>query len=207
MAVQVTRTASMSLAGKTFPSNKNGISADAATVNEETLPVAQGGSLTTRTDNTDGEITADASGHGIQTGDRVDLYWTEAGVDGSRRGVDVGTVAGAAIPISGGLGDNLPSQDNDITVAPAIPFDMVFEGDDLVSLAAYIGSAARGQFVLEDAGGEELFEKIGPNQSYHYYEGQGPDNPVAGDSIITGYLSHADESATATGRIGAHFDN
>jgi hypothetical protein len=77
------------------------------------LPAAKAGALTTRTSNSQGTATMGAS-HGIQTGDRIDVYWevdTGSGqtTKGCRRGMTVGTVSGTSVPLSSsGTGDNLP---------------------------------------------------------------------------------------------------
>lgn len=75
--------------------------------------------LTTRTSATVGTITA-PSGHGISTSDVIDVFWMEDfgsyGTAKIRRGVTVGTVSGTSIPISGGLGDDLPVLNADIYV-------------------------------------------------------------------------------------------
>lgn len=205
MSVTATVQNASSLGGKSFNATKT-LTAEAAFVGEESIPAAQPGVLTTRdSGGTSGEITADNSGHGITTGQRVDLYWTEGGVKGQRRGVAVGTVAGAAIPISGGVGDSLPSQDNAIDIGIVTSFDVVVEGDNVKAIFAFIGG--EGLFVLEDAGGEELGELLGAGQSYKWWEDKGPDNPIAGDSIIKGYLSHSDTASAQTGRIGVLFNN
>ena len=69
------------------------------------------GTLTTRTDDTIGVLTM-ASGHGVQTGDTIDIRW----VGGSRSGVVVGTVATNSVPISLGDGGVLPVVNTRITV-------------------------------------------------------------------------------------------
>lgn len=79
-------------------------------------------SLSTRTDATSGTITA-PSGHGVTTGATIDVLWTveESSyyISKVRRGVTVGTVSGTSIPISGGLGDDLPAQDSVMYVPTA----------------------------------------------------------------------------------------
>ena len=78
--------------------------------------------LASRTSDSVGTITA-PSGHGITTGSTIDVYWTLEVFSPSyyqtshiRRDVTVGTVSGTSIPISGGLGDALPSELADIFV-------------------------------------------------------------------------------------------
>jgi hypothetical protein len=76
------------------------------------------GSLTTRTDNTDGTVTLTAP-HQIQVGNIASIY-TITWSGGSRTGVtgDRGTGANSnVLAISGGSGDNLPAQDTAVTVS------------------------------------------------------------------------------------------
>jgi hypothetical protein len=91
----------------------------------EDLAAAKTGSLTTRTDNTDGELTM-AAGHGITTAAVIDLYWT----GGNRYGVVVGTVATNAVPISGGSGDNLPTAATAITAVVQKAINILIDGDE-----------------------------------------------------------------------------
>src|SRR5689334_13440236 len=88
-------------------SNSSSISADGKVARNPTVPAAvQGGTLTGRTDNDTGIVTMPA-GHGFVTSDKVDIYWNVAGVLGSRSGMTA-TVAGNAVTVDGGQGDNLP---------------------------------------------------------------------------------------------------
>lgn len=74
------------------------------------IPAAKAGLLTTRTDDDTGTLTMDP-GHGITTGAKLDVYWTNAdGTRGSRVDMTVGTVSGNTVPIDLGTGDNLPIQ-------------------------------------------------------------------------------------------------
>ena len=79
------------------------------------LPAAKTGELTTRTDNDTGTLTMDP-GHGIGTGNKLDIYWVDptTGAEMSRVNITVGTVAGDSVPIDAGNGDNLPLVNTDI---------------------------------------------------------------------------------------------
>lgn len=96
----------------------------------ETLPAAKTGSLTTRTDNTNGTLTMTA-GHGITTAATIDLYWE----GGSRYGVTVGTVATNSVPISGGSGDNLPPATTAITATLRTTANILIDGDNVKLIA------------------------------------------------------------------------
>lgn len=74
-------------------------------------PYSVAGTLTTRTDDDTGVLTME-DGHGIVTGNVVDVYWE----DGSRTGMDVGTVSTNTVQIDGGEGDNLPADETPVNV-------------------------------------------------------------------------------------------
>lgn len=75
--------------------------------------------LSTRTNATSGVITA-PSGHGVTTGSTIDVYWMEVistyNTARIRRNVTVGTVSGTSIPFSGGEGNDLPAQGEEVFV-------------------------------------------------------------------------------------------
>lgn len=108
---------------------------------DPTLSAAKSGSLTTRTNNTDGTVTL-SPGHGILTANVVDLYWS----GGRRYNVVVGTVSGNDVPISGGAGDNLPTQGTAVTMAKQQVIDIDFEGNDLAMYGVTVSKRARVQF-------------------------------------------------------------
>lgn len=95
---------------------------------EVALPVGKAGTLSTRTNDTDGELTV-TTGHGIITGDIIDIYWS----DGMCYKATAGTVAGApadtAIPFTGGTGDVLPTQGVAIVVTEQVIINTQIDGD------------------------------------------------------------------------------
>lgn len=105
-------------------------SADGSILRNIAVPAAKTGQLTTRTDNTSGTLTMTA-GHGLTTGQKVDMYWT----GGRRYGVTLGTVATNSVPISGGAGDNLPTNLTNVTVSPQITVVIDIDGDNLSFLS------------------------------------------------------------------------
>lgn len=200
MSVNAGISKTMSLGSVTFNLSAT-ITNEAVIVHDVLVPKADLGSLSLRTNNTEGTITMDESAHGINTGNRVDLYWAT----GERRGVTVGTVSGAQVPISGGNGDNLPSLSTDINVAVCTQLDMVILGTNVNCILLY--TQALGQFVFEDAVGEELYVKRGAGCVYDWYENNGDDNPITGDSIIAVYVSHNDTTGSKIMKVGVGYDN
>jgi len=95
---------------------------------EITLPVAVAGSLTTRTDDNTGVVTA--SGHGLATSDVVDVYWS----GGVRYGMDA-TVSGDEVTVDGGAGDVLPSAATAVTIVEQVIVNTQIDGDAIALLA------------------------------------------------------------------------
>jgi hypothetical protein len=169
---------------------------------EETANAAKTGTLSTRTDNTDGELTM-TTGHGITTGQIIDLYWT----GGVRYGVVVGTVATNAVPISGGAGDNLPTASTAITAVVQLSVNLAIDGDETDILAVIfettdtsIRTAAHIQF--RDASNDEIAEiDFVTNVPQVWDIAGGSANPFTGDPITNLKVSQANSSTTATLKI------
>lgn len=97
-------------------------------------PRSIAGTLTTRTDNDTGTLTL-SSGHGVMTGNTVDVFWNDHA--NSRLGMTVGTVSGTSVPIDGGTGDNLPAA---ATAVQVVNQDAVL-GDPIWKIVAMEGFA------------------------------------------------------------------
>jgi hypothetical protein len=199
MSVAVQKT--MSLGGKSF-SETASFTGDKAVILEKSIPAAEGGALTTRTSDTAGTITMDSGSHTITTGDRVDLYWS----GGECRNATVGTVSGTSVPITAvENGDVLPSQSSDITVAPVVEEAFDFAGDNLKSLLCY--APKRSTFVLTGSDDAEDYARVlAEGRAFHWGDGNGDDNPVAGDTVAKVFMSHDDESSAQVLRVGVLFD-
>ncbi len=162
------------------------------------LAAAKIGALTTRTSSTVGTLTMAVS-HGITTGQRLDIYWTEGGVKGHRRGVLVGTVAGNDVPFTVGAGDNLPSDETAITAQVPSEEEFLCTGNNV----QYIGakSTRRGIIVFADASDVEKHfiatELEGDTGGgYQWATGEGVTNPLAGDTITKVFFSNGNSSTT-----------
>lgn len=165
---------------------------DGAALFDLTVPPAKGGALTVRTDNLSGSLTLGA-GHGVATGNRLDLFWTVAGVNFARRGAVVGTVAGTAVPFGAGLGDNLPVAGTLLTVGVPVIQPLPVAGNNLVALAA-AAEAANAQVVFVDGANAELLAvpiRL-TNTAYSWTTADGTTNPLAGVTVANVYASHAD---------------
>ena len=165
----------------------------------ETLPAAKTGTLTTRTDDTDGELTMAAS-HGITTGATIDLDWD----GGSRYGVTVGTVATNDVPISGGSGDNLPIATTAITATLRTTANLYIDGDN-VNLIAFelqtndksLRTAGRISFFDADDGAIAQLDLIANTPQVFDFDG-GATNILTGDPITYIVASTAGSSTDET---------
>ena len=148
------------------------------TTREIRLRAAKAGTLTTRTNDTQGRVTFPSANHGITTGARIDIYWQ----GGHRRGVTVGTVESGATwaPFSGGTGDNLPSTSTALTVAIPEIRNFRLEG---YRAGAFIISVPRKSIILFTNNSlVEQWQRIfsaDDGDIWWYRKGQGADpNPI-----------------------------
>ncbi len=207
MSVTAAIRQSSSLGGVSFPESQQ-ITGDGQIVHQVDVVAADPGSLTTRTDATDGTITADDSVHSILTGARVDLYWTVGGVSGKRRGVTVGTVSATSIPFSGGDGDNLPAQSSDIVICAVEELDVVVDGDNVVAVLAYSAKDGQMVFINTDVSDVEITSwNLGEGGTKMWHEEDFDPNPFAGENIGRVYISHKDTTGTVAMRLGITYNN
>jgi len=203
MSVAATIRQSSALGGVSFPESRT-ISGDAQIVQSPSIPAAEDGELTTRTDDTTGQITMDDSAHIVQTGDRIDLYWA----NGQRRGVVAGTVTTFNVPVSGGKGDPLPTASTDIIVAVAVEIDIFVDGDNVD--AALVSSPQKGQvvFIDIDVSEQEIFNWfLGVGDAKTWHDENGEDNPFAGANIGRAYMTHNLTTAAVIMNLGLVYNN
>lgn len=166
-----------------------------------TVPVGKTGTLSTRTNNSDGTLTLTAN-HGIETGDVIDLYWS----GGSRRNVTVGTVSVNSVPISSGAGTNLPVQATAIVASPQVDFNLgIVDTSDLLMtsrILLYSGVAApvnAAIMQLLDVGEaiSTVISVYGNKAVVADIEG-GDATDLTEDSYLTGKISNPSSSDAAT---------
>lgn len=179
------------------------VSGEGTVIAELTLDPAKTGTLTTRTDANTGTLTMD-SGHGITTGQTLDVYWADAdGVMHSRLGMTVGSVATNSVPIDGGAGDDLPDAATAITAM--VPEEQAFavEGDDVLVLIASCPAPAAGVSIVDDGDAVAARLTLKAAEGYGYAEGNNQTNPVAGDTLATVLLSHSDSTVARKVKVVA----
>ena len=195
--------------GFSFPSLVN-TEADGGIVKSKTLPVAKVGQLTTRTNGTEGELTM-AGGHGITTGDRLDLYWN----GGSRRGITVGTVDTNAVPLTDtGSGDVLPANMTAITAMVPEEEEFVFTGDNAKGLAYYAvhptvaaASQRKATIVLAEADDTEAgYARLNSGVASIWSIDRDSTVPTATFDVTKAYFSHASSTTTCDMRVAVLYD-
>lgn len=195
MAAQLQVQRTTQIGGKSFGLQQT-LNNDLQIVVEKSIAAAKAGTLTVRTNNTDGTLTM-AAGHGFTTGVKIDLYWS----GGSRRNVTVGTVATNSVPISGGSGDNLPIATTAITAMQPTVFPAVATGDNITGLVLYC--EAKSTVIYADASHAELYARVQALAiPWDWFSGNGDTNPLAGDSLAELRVTHGDSSAAKTFRSG-----
>lgn len=164
-----------------------------------TLPAAKTGNLTTRTDDNTGVLTMD-TGHGITTGQRLDVYWVDGdGVDQVRYGMTVGTVATNSVPIDGGAGAVLPADEYEITAMVPVSEVFLVDGDTVKGIEIF--SNRFGTVILmDDAPAAALVKSLGgsasaDNRMYAWMADLEATNPIVGDNIESVYFSHGEITA------------
>ena len=166
------------------------------------VPAAKAGTLSTRTDNTDGELTMTDTDHGIETGDKITIFWD----GGIAYQATVGTVDGKTVPFTGAKGNNLPDAATAVTAGVITVLDVDFDGDKLKMFAAM--SNRRGHVVFEDSGNTVLSAaELVANEPYLYIDGVIATNPLEGNPVDEVHVANGDATAPATFKMGGVYDS
>lgn len=185
--------------------------AGAAIPVEETLAAAKAGTLTTRTSGTAGSATL-GSGHGITTGQVVDVYW-DAGdtyAAGCRFGVVVGTVSGTTVPLTdSGAGDEYPAdlEGEAITVGPQVNLNVAVDGDDVIMMA--MGANKRCHADPQTSVPASIIAdgiNVPANETWEWVKDAGVDNPLTGEDLDHVAVSNGDSAASATFKLVVLYD-
>lgn len=159
---------------------------DGRVIKDPAIGVAHSGILTTRTNNTQGVITM-SPGHGLTTG-RVDLFWA----GGGRYGV-TGTVAGDAVTLTVGAGDNLPLATTPIRVAvpQSEPFPVTAANMDMLLVGCPTGQNFDMWAIFLDVGAAVVAAVyVGSgSDAYRWDDANGATTPFA-SNVTDVYLSH-----------------
>jgi hypothetical protein len=186
--MNTTITRNVSVANKTFQ-NRTTPTADGAVTKDPTLAAAKSGTLTTRTDADTGILTV-ASGHGFNTSDRIDVYFS----GGYRYGMNVTGTTATTVSIDGGTGTDLPALNATVTCMKPQLEDFVVETADLQGLYVTCLSPALAIF-LDDTDAVVKAVYVGGSADAFIWEigdvtDLGAENPFASGDVVSVYLSH-----------------
>lgn len=189
--ISTTLTKNMNLAGINFSENSviTGDVQGGALITA--VPVAQAGTLTTRTNGTDGTLTMISGSHGIITGQRMDIYWS----GGYAYGATVGTVSGTSVPFTGAAGIALPIATTAVNAATPLKRVFSFTGNNLKAKLSYC--AFESLFVYANTSHAEL--GLDHNQASvvsEWYSTLNDTNPLSGAAVAEIWMSHGDPAAT-----------
>lgn len=174
---------------------------------EVELPAADAGSLTTRTSDTAGTLTMSDAGHGISTGDKIDIFWTDTGGNAKcAYGATVGTVSGTSVPFTLAGGDVLPAVDSNVTADVLVEINTDFDGDDVQIIG--LQSTLVGHFDFQDSGDASLHQaKLTALEPWFWVADTGTTNPLTGNPVDKLFVSNGDSSSAATVKLGVSYDS
>ncbi len=173
---------------------------------QATLAAADAGTLTTRTNDTDGTITLSA-GHSISNGDIIDIYWTDGNGDMQvAYGATVGTVGtDDTVPFTGASGTALPVVDTSVTVDEEVEINADFDGDDAVKVMLH--STRKWHYRFQDSGDADLsVGKRNADEPFMYFKDITPSNPLTGNPVDAVLVSNGDSDNSATVKLGVQQD-
>lgn len=162
----------------------------------ESIPAAQPGSLTTRTNNTAGTLTMTNANHGITTGQRLDLYWT----GGQAYGAVAGTVSGTSVPIASVAGGSaLPAANTAINVGLCQQVLVACTGNNLSAKLEALPTGSNGYYVFDSSAPADLLADyvVGGIMS-SWFTGNGVTNPLAAVTVASVWMSHNNTAGSQT---------
>jgi hypothetical protein len=187
MSLQGTYGLIISASGITIQTNATRTASQGIEPVDVNLAAGKAGTLSTRTDNDTGVATLSA-GHGILTGDKVDVYWS----GGCRWGMSA-VVAGNDVTIDLGAGTNLPNQGTALVVTKQVSLDVTFDGDNLVLIGA--SASQRSHLTFVDAGAVTLFAlEIAAGEAWAWISNTGITNPLTGNAVASIKVSNGDST-------------
>ncbi len=164
------------------------------------LTAGQVGTLSTRTSNTAGIATL-ASGHGITTGDVVDVYWSGGVAYGGTVSADDATT----ITFAGLSGDVLPTQDDAIVVGKVTTIDTDFDGDAVEMAALGLDKRGHVHFTKND-GTSIMAQELTAYEGWSWVKDQGISNPLAGN-LVGKILASCGEASAGALQVAVLYDS
>ena len=145
---------------------------------QKALAAGKAGSLTTRTGNSDGIVTATAA-HGYTDATTFAVYWT----GGKRYGMTCSSYNATTLTLTGGAGDNFPTALTAVTVCSETTLDLVFSGSDVYLI--WVISTRAGHMDIRATASSEWAALLAANIAVEWTENSDRANPITGDAITT----------------------
>jgi hypothetical protein len=158
---------------------------------EVPLPAAKASTNWTKIDNDTGVATL-ATGHGILTGDKVDVYWA----GGCRYGMSA-TVSTNDVTVDQGAGDNLPASAAAVTVSKQVSIDTDFSGDAVKIMA--ISANKRAHVDIRTSSASLKAASLAADEPLLWWDSSWITNPLASGLVDTIKASNGD--ATTDGKL------
>ena len=181
---------------------------------EVVLPAGKAGTLSTRTDDDTGVITA--PGHTLQIGDTVDVYWSVAPA-GRRYGMQVSSVDGDDVTVGTlagevGDGDNFPAEDSAVVISKQVVINTAIDGDKIqiigVMLECPLDTAAVGHISFFDSGPAEIHDlDLAHNDPTVIDVAGGAPNPFTGNPIVSSGASSGSSTQSAVLKLASLEDS
>lgn len=163
---------------------------------EVKLPAGKSGTLSTRTSDTAGTVTA--ASHGLAQNDVVDVHW---GTSSVRYGMTVGIVAGDDVPVSGGAGDVLPAANTAVVITKQVSINTQIDGD-AIQIIGFISEGAKAHVDMQDSGNATIEEiDLAADAAIIHDIAGGATNVFTGNPIAKTKASNGSSSVEATLKI------
>ena len=173
---------------------------------EVELPPGTAGSLSTRTDDDTGIITA--AGHALIVGDKVNVFWS----GGKRYGMTVSAVAGNDVTVGTGAGetgsgDVFPAASTTVVITKQVSINTQIDGDNIeiigiMAQASDPASTTKAHIDMQDSGGATIEAlDLTANQPLVYDIAGGVANIFTGNPITVTKAANGSSSETLTLKI------
>jgi len=154
----------------------------------------------TKTDNDTGTA-ALATGHGIVTSDKVDVFWS-----GGRRYGMTAAVSGDNVTVDLGAGDSLPASGTAVVVVKRQVVNAAFDPDDMTVLL--VTTTRRASVVFVDAGGAVLLAlDLAAGECCLWWVNSGLARPMAGNPVSAIHVGNGDSANTCDVTISVLYDS
>lgn len=204
MTGQITSTVSIggiSIASSVPRTDENAVIVDLS--GAAALVAGKAAVLTTKTNTTEGVITAPL--HGYTDANTLDVFWIAATgiVAGARYGCVIASYDANTLTISGGTGDDLPLQAAALVICAEAQYSCPIDGDQMSMFAVKCTARANVTFLTAVPGTLKNI-KLAANEAYVWVGGtndsgftvESPTNPLTGAPVATFKVGHAGISAS-----------